>query len=852
MKMEKTDCKGKSQAYQVVDATEEVYARIECIDEEGLPPVFYDMNLCMEMSDILFENYLDGKGFEDIQDFFLYENRIHKLAKKPGRNSIMLYSEELYRCDEFVDRLSKLLGIDFVLKRSFKELETHKYNDKINMIYITDCPEKPIVDYEAGTGEEEEEQKKRLREFLKKWDKIKKLMDDSPNVIFIISTRDYIYRDYYSDEPVLNSVYFKKKLKINKISPKELADKVVLKLMKYGLKVKNEAYHALKEYIDNDYGNGAIMGKDYVNYLTKEIFASISMSADFADMEFVDVCHIPKLRKPTLEEIFEEFDRTVYGQEKVREQLVKICNQSLFKQGITDETSPDCNHMLFIGGPGTGKTKIARLTAKILHAAGVIKKKNPVEISGNDLESKWGNGHNVYIRNKIREAYGGVLFIDEAYAIAELPDYGHGGNKAKEIINILIKEMWDNRDKLVVIFAGYEDKMDELFSVNQGLKNRIAHIIRFDNYTLDNLMELLSMELKKRKLVVQDDGTMEDMKRLVRASMYEDSFGSVRGIKRLVQDIVSEYYKSVQTMDNYRSIEIHYINSNHIRALMPEEVDTCISSLVGITAVKQRIEEFKQRAVYEKMARESGINVPKSSRHMLFSGNPGTGKTTVARCLAQELYNCDVLLTNKVVVINPGDLVSTGDRNYKELLREKLTKAKGGVLFVDEAYSLANKGSYYGQEVIEELLIAMEERKEDTIFVFAGYTEEMQEFMDSNPGIKSRIGREICFQDYSVDELVEIFHSSITRNGYKCTEDTLSRVKDIIQHFHGSENLGNGRFIENLISSIIDKKAVNMAKLEEILADDIMCIYAMDVPTVEEMTDIVPQSYMISRPIGFI
>ena len=474
-----------------------------------------------------------------------------------------------------------------------------------------------------------------------------------------------------------------------------------------------------------------------------------------------------------------------------------------------------------------------------------------VEISGNDLESKWSTGHTEFIKSKIREAYGGVLFIDEAYSIAEMSMSAYG-DKSKEIINILIKEMWDNKDKLVVILAGYEEKMDELFAINEGLKNRIAYTLKFDNYSSEDLTKLLDIELEKRGFKIKDEITKDELRKLVKANMYDDNFGSVRGIKRLAQEIVSECYKTVNDIDEFRSMEIYMIEPKHIKALMPKEFNTCISSLIGLTRVKQRLEELKNRAIYEKKARANGINLPKSSMHMVFLGNPGTGKTTVAKCLAQELYNLDVLLTNKMVVINPGDLVSTGLKNYKELLNEKITKAKGGVLFIDEAYSLTNKGSYYGQEVIEELLIAMEERKEDTIFIFAGYIDEMHQFIDSNPGIKSRISREIIFDDYSVEELMDIFNATVIDNGYICSDEASNKVKILIKNLFNRKNLGNGRFIDKLFSIIIDKKSMILSQKTQIDKEDITSIFEDDVPSVDEILDIIPDLGVSNKTIGFI
>ncbi len=837
--------------YIVNDELNDIYNEIYMYKCNGLNPIQNDLDYSLSLAERLLDKFVDDVGMRVIKDIISYENKIMDFLSKPGSSNIILYGNELYRCDEFVNRFARIFGINKVSSYSFVDFETDRISKKHKIIYIKDCPEKPYVDSQAGTGTVEEEQKEAEKEFLKKWKDIKKLIDECQDSIFIISMKDYVYKDYYLDERVISSVYFAKHINIHNISSVELADAIVKNLSKYELKVKKDFYCSLKEYIEADYESGDVVGNNYINYLTKIIFEEYTKKDDYCSSKYVTSGCIPQIYSPTVDEIFEEFDKTVYGQSSVREQLVRICNQSLYKTNNKNVESANFNHMLFIGGPGTGKTKIARLTAKILYAAGITKKKKMVEISGNDLESKWSTGHTEFIKSKIREAYGGVLFIDEAYSIAEMSMSAYG-DKSKEIINILIKEMWDNKDKLVVILAGYEEKMDELFAINEGLKNRIAYTLKFDNYSSEDLTKLLDIELDKRGFKIKDEITKDELRKLVKANMYDDNFGSVRGIKRLAQEIVSECYKTINDIDEFRSMEIYMIEPKHIKALMPKEFNTCISSLIGLTRVKQRLEELKNRAIYEKKARANGINLPKSSMHMVFLGNPGTGKTTVAKCLAQELYNLDVLLTNKMVVINPGDLVSTGLKNYKELLNEKITKAKGGVLFIDEAYSLTNKGSYYGQEVIEELLIAMEERKEDTIFIFAGYIDEMHQFIDSNPGIKSRISREIIFDDYSVEELMDIFNATVIDNGYICSDEASNKVKILIKNLFNRKNLGNGRFIDKLFSIIIDKKSMILSQKTQIDKEDITSIFEDDVPSVDEILDIIPDLGVSNKTIGFI
>jgi len=225
-------------------------------------------------------------------------------------------------------------------------------------------------------------------------------------------------------------------------------------------------------------------------------------------------------------------------------------------------------------------------------------------------------------------------------------------------------------------------------------------------------------------------------------------------------------------------------------------------------------------------------------------GNPGTGKTTVARCLADKLYSIGTLSSNRLVVVEKKDLIGKYVGETTKLTEKVVDKARGGVLFIDEAYSLvpSQDSSATGKEAIEVLLTAMEKYKEDTIFIFAGYPREMWQFIESNPGIRSRIGYTFLFEDYSVDELMEIFVHNITDEGFVIDEDAKSEVRKILEYFHSVPNFGNGRFVEHVVNQIINKRAGRDYE------DNGTDITLVDIPEVGEIIRTAPDGLNLYDP----
>ena len=256
-----------------------------------------------------------------------------------------------------------------------------------------------------------------------------------------------------------------------------------------------------------------------------------------------------------------------------------------------------------------------------------------------------------------------------------------------------------------------------------------------------------------------------------------------------------------------------------------------LNSLIGLKDIKEVIEGFVSVLEFNrKLNRQNEFNM-----HMIFKGNAGTGKTTVARLIANIYYSLGYIKKNKVVEVQSQDLIGEWLGQTGPKTQAVIDSAIDGVLFIDEAYSLMeHKGSSasYTAEAIATLLKAMEDYKGRLVVIFAGYTEEMMQFRDLNPGLKSRIGFELTFKDYTIDELVDIFKKKVKDEGLELEESALDKVRHILEEAKKVENFGNGRFVDNMVQRIIiaHAKRLKNEDREEVLklitSEDIIDIRA--------------------------
>ena len=242
-----------------------------------------------------------------------------------------------------------------------------------------------------------------------------------------------------------------------------------------------------------------------------------------------------------------------------------------------------------------------------------------------------------------------------------------------------------------------------------------------------------------------------------------------------------------------------------------DEIFEELNSLVGLEKVKQMLKDLVNLIELKNKTKDD-LKIKNINLHMIFLGNPGTGKTTVARIVAEILYNLKYIKQNKLIEVSSKDLVAEYVGQTAPKTMSVIQKSLGGVLFVDEAYSLASgngQGNSFNEEAIATLIQAMENYRDNLVVIFAGYTKEMQDFLNANSGIVSRIGYTVEFEDYTTDELLKIFEQMMTKSGFIVSNDAFDKVKNLINEYKGTRNFGNARFVRNIYEKSIVKHASN-------------------------------------------
>lgn len=513
----------------------------------------------------------------------------------------------------------------------------------------------------------------------------------------------------------------------------------------------------------------------------------------------------------TVEDILAELDSLI-GLDSVKNQVRSMANLAKLNMQRRAEGQKELEtgamHMVFTGNAGTGKTTVARMIARIYKSLGILPTSRCIEVGRAGLVSGY-MGQTAPLTTKVAEsALGGVLFIDEAYQLTQDGDSGFG----KEAVETLVAFIENHRDEMVCIVAGYGDEMQKFLDSNQGLASRFKTIIDFEDYASDELLEIFKRDMKGRGMTLAE-GVEASAKALLTARSKEKNFGNARGVRNLCDQIVMNMANRMATATDASEHDGSTIIKSDIEQMMGgaqtdslEELLAELDSYIGLAGVKQRINELVRTAKVNKMRKEMGVAVNSdATMHMVFTGNPGTGKTTIARLIGKIYHALGLIPKSSVIETGRVDFVGTYVGTTAPKTTETVNRAMGGVLFIDEAYQLMDKDGAggYGAEAIDTLVALLENHKNDFICIVAGYTKEMEDFLEQNPGLKSRFPTTIEFEDYTLDELCRMFDLTIKKKGFVVAEQAKDAVRSYIEGCYLGKDFGNGRGVRNIVEKII-------------------------------------------------
>jgi SpoVK/Ycf46/Vps4 family AAA+-type ATPase len=578
----------------------------------------------------------------------------------------------------------------------------------------------------------------------------------------------------------------------------------------------------------------------------------------YADHAAREPQHAATAAKPVItpEDALAELDGMV-GLGPVKEQVhsIAVSIEAARRRAVAGfGTDKPMRHFVFLGPPGTGKTTVARVIGKIFYSFGLLDSPDVVEAQRSDLVGEYLGATAIKTNELIDSALGRVLFIDEAYSLVNEGD-GQSDRFGAEAVQTLLKRAEDDRENLIIILAGYEKQTEAFLATNPGMASRFATRIRFPSYSTEELLALAETQLRAKQ-----EGLAPDARPVLWRILDEvgrrritDELGNGRFVRTLLEKAGQARDVRVMSAGGDPQAEdlITIGGSDLDRAFSEltsrlrgyEDTPTLESAiaeldeLVGLEPVKQQVRAIAAQLRVAKLRDRQGLTSQPPARHFVFTGPPGTGKTTVARILGRIFAALGLLVRPEVVEAHRADLVGEHLGSTAIKTNRLVDSALGGVLFVDEAYSLHNEGysggDAFGAEAVQTLLKRAEDDRDRLVIVLAGYPGDMDRFLRSNPGLASRFSTRVTFPSYTARDLSRIAVMHAEQAGDAFEPEAIRVLEQIFAQAERAgviDELGNGRFARSLFERACACRDVRVVRLgESATAADLTTLTAADV-----------------------
>jgi Holliday junction resolvasome RuvABC ATP-dependent DNA helicase subunit len=536
------------------------------------------------------------------------------------------------------------------------------------------------------------------------------------------------------------------------------------------------------------------------------------------------------------------------GLDAVRAQLaavIAVAEAEQARQATGVRVRPGWKNLVFAGGPGTGKSRVAALLARIYSDLGILPAGTLTEVTRAGLSGDYSGETARLCDDAFGRAAGGVLLISDAH----VP--GPAGAQDRRALRLLTDELTARRDGgLIVILAGPPQPVSQFLDANPALADRFPVTVTFPPYTPGELTAIFTHLAADAGFTLTTDATARAAALLDQAARGTGTqAGSARLATRLLARATARQARRIMTTDPDPAALTLLTGGDIPDAAAPPADRTAppgdplaeLDHMTGLSAVKQQVRLLVAEAKAEQLRRDAGMPARRKSRHMIFTGQPGTAKTTVARLIAAIYAQLGLLSSGHLVEVARADLVGRYIGETAPKVTEVVAAALGGVLFIDEAYTLTISGSEndYGPEAIATLNKLMEDYRRDLVVIAAGYEDEMTRFLHANPGLASRFPTVVHFPGYTDDDLAAIFATMADRDGFRLADGVLARLRETLAATPRGPEFGNARHVRNLLDQTIAAQGLRItsaddrsASARELRPEDVPAV--PDTPPAEE------------------
>jgi SpoVK/Ycf46/Vps4 family AAA+-type ATPase len=552
------------------------------------------------------------------------------------------------------------------------------------------------------------------------------------------------------------------------------------------------------------------------HYPTKKQMAEF----DVLWVSYIDFVNSYILRDLKINEAIEsgsfldKIDKLV-GLEGIKNRLKQLA--ALVQSGIDPKNLPPLQHMVFSGNPGTGKTSVATILGEIFGTLGLLKSGHVVSVTRADLVAQYTGQTAPRVNAAVDKAIGGILFIDEAYTLKRDSLGGEQDPFGQEAIDALLTRMENERGSFVVIAAGYPAEMQRFVDSNPGLRSRFSDQWSFDDYNEVELFEMFKKSAVEKEISL-DEKIEVEFSKIASGERQKANFSNARWQRTLLENaqrrmasrLSGEPASSKSLLpedlsDPPKNVEVSQKVLGQIREKL--------STLVGLESVKEDVENLIAFQLVQQRRQAEGLPLLGNGiGHLVFAGPPGTGKTTVARLIGQFYKELGLLESGHCVETQRADLVAGFVGQTAMKTKETINKAMGGILFIDEAYTLIKQNSSgaaedFGQEAVDTLLKMMEDNKGKFVVVIAGYSDKMEEFLNSNPGMRSRFSKTLDFEPWGAGEFASEMNKLLNEASFSLDEGAKEALNLCAPSIVNNPAFASGRSARSFKEKIIEAQS---------------------------------------------